>query len=138
MKDRAQSKLIWISGEGMRIGPIYRCARCLLAAGLVVASTALGALPAAAQSSQPTAGPANLGAAMAQYRAALEAYNESHDAYAAAASAYWREIAAKRQLRNAKRAHGEMLSLDDYVLTQPPVYSGPPKPRDPLKPEVPP
>jgi hypothetical protein len=25
--------------------------------------------------------------------------------------------------------------LDDYVLTQPPVYSGPPRPRDPLKPQ---
>ena len=121
----------------MGIGPIYRCARCLLAAGLIVASPALGA-PAAAQSSQPRAGPVNLGAAMAQYHAELEAYNQFHDAYAAAASAYWREIAAKRQLRNAKRANGEALSIDDYVLTQPPVYSGPPKPRNPLKPEAPP
>jgi hypothetical protein len=138
MKDRAQSKLIWTSGEGMRIGPIYRCAFCLLAAGLVVASAALGAPPVAAQSSQPTAGAANLGAAMAQYRAALEAYNHFHDAYAAAADAYWRDIAAKRRLRNAKRAQGETLSLDDYVLAQPPVYSGPPKPRNPLKPEAPP
>jgi len=121
----------------MGIGPIYRCARCLLAAGLIVASAAFGA-PAAAQSSQPPAGPVNLGAAMAQYHSPLEAYNQFHDAYAAAASAYWREIAAKRQLRNAKRARGEALSLDDYVLTQPPVYSGPPKPRNPLKPEAPP
>ena len=121
----------------MGIGPIYRCARCLLAAGLIVASAAFGA-PAAAQSSQPPAGPVNLGAAMAQYHSALEAYNQFHDAYAAAASAYWREIAAKRQLRNAKRANGEALSLDDYVLTQPPIYSGPPKPRNPLKPEAPP
>jgi len=121
----------------MGIGPIYRCARCLLAAGLIVASPALGA-PAAAQSSQPRAGPVNLGAAMAQYHAELEAYNQFHDAYAAAASAYWREIAAKRQLRNAKRANGEALSIDDYVLTQPPVYSGPAKPRNPLKPEAPP
>ena len=137
MKDLAQSKPIWTSGERMGIGPIYRCARCLLAAGLIVASPALGA-PAAAQSSQPRAGPVNLGAAMAQYHAELEAYNQFHDAYAAAASAYWREIAAKRQLRNAKRANGEALSIDDYVLTQPPVYSGPPKPRNPLKPEAPP
>ena len=42
------------------------------------------------------------------------------------------------QLRNAKRAHGEELSIDDYVLVQPPVYTGPPKPRNPVKPEVPP
>jgi hypothetical protein len=120
----------------MGIGSIYRYTRCLLAAGLVVALAALVA-PAAAQSSQPPAGPVNLGAAMAQYHSALEAYNQFHDAYAAAASAYWREIAAKRQLRNAKRANGQALSLDDYVLTQPPIYSGPPKPRNPLKPEAP-
>jgi hypothetical protein len=108
----------------------------LLAVCLVVAS-AVFAPPAAAQSSQPFGGPAAPGA-MAQYHAALEAYNQSHDAYAAAAGAYWREIAAKRKSRNAKRAQGEALSLDDYVLAQPPVYSGPPKPRNPLKPEVPP
>ncbi len=75
---------------------------------------------------------------MEQYRRALDAYEHAHSSYATAAGAYWREIAAKRQLRNAKRAHGEALSLDDYVLTQPPVYSGPPKPRNPLQPEVPP
>jgi hypothetical protein len=121
----------------MSIGPTYRCALCLLAC-LVVASAALRAPPAAAQSSQATGGPENLAAAMAQYRNALDVYNRAHDPYAAAASAYWHEIAAKRQLRNAKRAHGEALSLDDYVLIQPPVYSGPAKPRNPLKPEVPP
>ena len=40
----------------------------------------------------------------------------------------------------AKRANHEALALDDYVLTQPPVYTGPPKPRDPSKPaeEAPP
>jgi len=75
---------------------------------------------------------------MAEYLRALDAYDKAHAIYAAAASAYWHEIAAKRQLRNARRAHGEELSLDDYVLAQPPVYSGPPKPRNPVKPEVPP
>ncbi len=116
----------------------YRHALFLLAACLVVASAALRSLPAAAQSGQPMAGSPNLAAAMAQYRNALDAYEHVHAIYAAAAGAYWREIAAKRQLRNAKRAHGEALSLDDYVLAQPPVYGGPPKPRNPLKPEVPP
>ena len=122
----------------MKFGLTYRCTLFLLATCLVAASGVFRAPPAIAQSGQPMAGPANLAGAVAQYRAALDAYNKAHDAYAAAASAYWREIAAKRQLRNAKRAHGEALSLDDYVLTQPPVYSGPPKPRNPVKPEVPP
>jgi len=74
---------------------------------------------------------------MEQYRVLLEQYNRAHDTYAAAADAYWNAIAEKRKLRNAKRAHGEALAIDDYVLDQPPVYTGPPKPRNPVKPEVP-
>jgi hypothetical protein len=80
----------------------------------------------------------DLAAAMAQYRHALEEYNKAWQSYAAASSAYWTAISEKRQLRNAKRARGEPLSISDYVLAQPPVYSGPPKPRNPLKPETPP
>jgi len=92
----------------------------------------------AAQPNPTTPGAIDHASAMAQYLRALELYDGAHARYAAAATAYWREIAAKRKLRNAKRAHGEALSLDDYVLVQPPVYSGPPKPRNPVKPEVPP
>ena len=75
---------------------------------------------------------------MAEYLRALDSYDRAHAIYAAAANAYWHDIAAKRQLRNAKRARGEALSLEDYVLTQPPLYSGLPKPRNPVQPEVPP
>jgi hypothetical protein len=74
---------------------------------------------------------------MAQYRRALEAYNQAQQLYAAASSASWSSISEKRKLRNGKRARGEELSLDDYVLKQPPVYTGPPKPQNPLKPEAP-
>jgi hypothetical protein len=70
-------------------------------------------------------------AAMAQYRRALAEYEEAHAAYAAEADAYWSLITQKRRERAAKRASQEALSLDDYVLTQPPVYAGPPKPVDP-------
>jgi len=104
---------------------------CLAVTCLVLERAALHA-----QSGQQL--PPDLAAAMAQYRRALDAYNTAHDAYAAAAGAYWNAVAAKRQLRNAKRAQGEPLTIDDYVLTQPPVYTGPPKPRNPIKPEVPP
>jgi hypothetical protein len=119
----------------MNIGPIYRGTLFSLAAGIVLVSAALRA-PVAAQGTQPMADSAPV--AMEQYRQALDAYEQAHAIYAAAASAYWHEIAAKRGLRNGKRAHGEALALDDYVLAQPPVYSGPPKPPNPLKPEVPP
>jgi type II secretory pathway pseudopilin PulG len=108
---------------------------------LIIAIAAVLVSPAAPQSSQPADALAQhpeLAAAMAQYRRALEEYNKVWQSYTAASSAYWTLISEKRQLRNAKRARGELLSISDYVLAQPPVYTGPPKPRDPLKPERPP
>ena len=111
---------------------------CLLAVSFVLSSTA-GALAAEAQKDQAAA-PAVSAEAMAQYRRALAEYQAARTAYAAAADAYWSSIAQQRRQRNAKRANHEQLSIDDYVLTQPPVYAGPPKPRDPSKPteQVPP
>jgi len=108
---------------------------------LAIAMAALLISPAASQSSQPADAPAQqpeLAAAMAQYRRALEEYNRAWQSYTAASSAYWNQISEKRQFRNTKRSRGEPISISDYVLTQPPVYTGPPKPRNPLKPEVPP
>jgi len=94
----------------------------------------LAMMPAAAQTAEvrqaAVAVPASP-AAMAQYRRALAEYEEAHAAYAAEADAYWSLITQKRRERAAKRASQEPLSLDDYVLTQPPVYAGPPKPVDP-------
>ena len=74
--------------------------------------------------------------AMAQYRRALAEYRSAWATYDAVAEAYWRSISEKRHMRSAKRANREPISLDDYVLTQPPVYTGPPKPRDPSKPQT--
>jgi hypothetical protein len=108
---------------------------------LAIAIAALLISPAAAQSSESAnalAQQPELAAAVAQYRRALEDYNRTWQSYTAASSAYWNQISEKRHLRNAKRARGEPVSISDYVLTQPPVYTGPPKPRNPLKPEVPP
>jgi hypothetical protein len=111
---------------------------CLLAVSFVLSSTA-GALAAEAQKDQAPA-PAVSAEAMAQYRRALAEYQAARTAYAAMADAYWNSIVQQRRQRNAKRANHEQLSIDDYVLTQPPVYAGPPKPRDPSKPaeQVPP
>jgi hypothetical protein len=90
-----------------------------------------------AQSPSPAATPPASAAAMAQYRRELAAYLQAHDAYQAAAKTYWASIADKRRSRSAMRARGTPITLDDYVLTQPPVYSGPPKPHDPSKPPEP-
>jgi hypothetical protein len=40
-------------------------------------------------------------------------------------------VVQKRRLRNARRREHEEIRLDDYVLTQPPVYVGPPPPSPP-------
>jgi hypothetical protein len=112
---------------------------CLPTGLLAVAMIASWISPAAPQSSPTTdalVAQPELAAALAQYRRALEDYNRAWQSYTAASGAYWNLISEKRQLRNAKRARGEPLSISDYVLAQPPVYTGPPKPRNPLKPEV--
>jgi hypothetical protein len=66
----------------------------------------------------------------ASYEARLAAYTRARNAYEAEASAYWDEISDKRRTRFAKRRNGEAVGVNDYVLTQPPVYSGPPRPTD--------
>jgi hypothetical protein len=64
-------------------------------------------------------------------------YYAARAAFEAEASAYWTSIAEKRRGRNAKRRDRQPIALDDYVLTQPPVYTGPPRPPGP-PPEPPP
>ncbi|HYQ07892.1 MAG TPA: hypothetical protein VER26_13070 [Xanthobacteraceae bacterium] len=113
----------------------------LLAAVLSIALTAF-AVPWASPASAQNAGSAvglspELASAMAQYHRALDEYNKARQSYAAASDAYWNLISEKRQLRNTKRARGEQLSITDYVLVQPPIYTGPPKPQNPLKLELP-
>jgi hypothetical protein len=72
--------------------------------------------------------------AIAEYRRKLKEYEEAR----APVDAYWNSISEKRRGRNAKRRAGQQITLDDYVLTQPPVYTGPKKPVDPSAPERPP
>jgi len=98
----------------------------LLAGGLSVP------LLARAQNAPPGA------TATADYQARLAQYQAARGAYEAEAIGYWDAVAAKRRVRNAKRRDHEAIGLDDYVLTQPPVYSGPPRPVDPRAPAPPP
>jgi hypothetical protein len=72
--------------------------------------------------------------AIAEYRRKLREYQEARAAFEQEASAYWSSIAEKRRVRNAKRRERQPIALDDYVLTQPPVYTGPKRPLD-LSPE---
>jgi hypothetical protein len=75
---------------------------------------------------------------MAEYRRKLAEYTAIRQAFDEEAGAYWATISEKRKARSAKRRNGETVALSDYVLTQPPIYSGPPKPIDPSAPPTPP
>jgi hypothetical protein len=69
--------------------------------------------------------------AIAEYRRKLREYQEARAAFEEEAGAYWSAISEKRKGRNAKRRDRQAIVLDDYVLTQPPVYSGPKRPVNP-------
>jgi hypothetical protein len=69
--------------------------------------------------------------AIAEYRRKLREYQEARAAFEEEASAYWNSIAEKRRGRNAKRREHRAIGLDDYVLTQPPLYAGPKPPVNP-------
>ena len=67
----------------------------------------------------------------AEYQHNLAAYTLARQKFDGEAAAYWGAVAQKRRLRNAKRREGQEIVLDDYVLTQPPLYAGPPPPPAP-------
>ncbi len=75
---------------------------------------------------------------VAEYRRRLRDYTLAWQSFDSAASAYWSAIVEKRRARMTKRRNGQTVSLDDYVLTQPPLYDGPPRPIDPSAPDRPP
>jgi len=99
---------------------------CLLAAGMLIA-----ARPAHAQG-------ALTGPTTSDYQARLAQYQAARGAYESEASAYWEAVADKRRARNTKRRDHLPIGLDDYVLIQPPIYTGPPRPVDPRAPTQPP
>lgn len=72
----------------------------------------------------------NPAAENALYRAKLSAYEAANAAYEEVAAPYWKSIAQKRSRRRANRTFLN-LRAEDYVLKQPPLYSGPPKPVSP-------
>src|SRR6267154_4217621 len=113
--------------HAIRYGPGYLALALLLIEPQAVAMGA-ATLPAAtagamAQAASPQA--------IAEYRRKLREYQEARGAFDQEASAYWGSISEKRRGRNAKRREHVPIALDDYVLTQPPVYTGPKRPVNP-------
>ncbi|MDB5601255.1 MAG: hypothetical protein JWN71_3299 [Xanthobacteraceae bacterium] len=76
--------------------------------------------------------PVDMDAALAQYQQQMAAYTAAREAYEEVAGPYWAAITEKRRLRVAKRRDRQPVDFDDYVLTQPPTYTGPKRPVDPL------
>ena len=112
--------------HAIRYGPGYLALALLLVpqAGAMDAAVLPAATAGAmAQAASPQA--------IAEYRRKLREYQEARAAFEQEASAYWNSIADKRRGRNAKRRDRQSIALDDYVLTQPPVYAGPKRPVDP-------
>ncbi len=93
------------------------------AAAIDAATLPLATAGAMAQAASPQA--------IAEYRRRLKEYLEARAAFDQEAGAYWNSIAEKRRGRNAKRREHQTIMLDDYVLTQPPVYAGPRRPVNP-------
>jgi hypothetical protein len=96
-------------------------------AALLTGLILLGFSPPA-QAQDAAAKPAIARAAAGSHKAKIEAYIQARKAFDAEAEAYWDQIAAKRRVRFAKRRDGTAVVLEDYVLTQPPIYTGPPRP----------
>jgi hypothetical protein len=116
----------------MNVRPIRRCLWLPAVALLLGAPSAMAidgdalAAPisdAMAQAASPQA--------IAEYRRKLAEYQAARAAFEQQAGPYWASISEKRKGRNAKRRERQPITLDDYVLTHPPLYSGPKKPVDP-------
>src|SRR3979411_3386779 len=113
--------------HAIRYGPGYLALALLLivpqAVAMDAATLPAGTASAMAQAASPQA--------IAEYRRKLREYQEARAGFEQEASAYWNSIADKRRGRNAKRREHLAIGLDDYVLTQPPVYTGPKRPVNP-------
>lgn len=77
------------------------------------------------------AAPVDMDAAIARYRQQMAVYTAAREAHEEVAGPYWAAVSEKRKTRFAKRREGQQIGLDDYVLTHPPIYSGPKRPVDP-------
>jgi hypothetical protein len=84
----------------------------------------------------PSAKADDLDRARAIYRQQLAAYRSARAAYESEAAGYWAAINQKRKRRLYRLRLSEPPVADDYVVEQPPLYSGPPRPKDPDKPDA--
>jgi hypothetical protein len=94
------------------------------------ALTLMGFFPSQLRIASAESEPAPRPDAKLDYQRALAEYDAAQQQFQALANAYWKAIADQRKLRVTKRGNGQAIGIDDYVLTQPPTYTGPAKPKD--------
>jgi hypothetical protein len=112
--------------------PLIRCCLGIVALALSAGVPQAGAIEAGASSAIIDAmAQAASPQAIADYRRKLKEYQEARAAFDEEAGAYWSAITEKRRGRNLKRRERQPITLEDYVLTQPPLYSGPKRPQNP-------
>jgi hypothetical protein len=116
----------------MRLRSVRNSCGCLLAALLLLPSQGSAAAPAENSNASMRVAQSIFGAF--EYRRKVAEYNAARQQYDAEVDAYWSSVADKRRSRAAKRRGSGDIRLEDYILTQPPVYSGPPRPVDPSAP----
>src|SRR6266511_3767030 len=108
----------------IRLGSGFVALALLAGAPRVMAMEASTLPPSIADAMAQAASPQ----AIAEYRRKLKEYQEARAAFEEEAGGYWAAISEKRKGRSAKRRERQTITLDDYVLTQPPVYTGPKRP----------
>src|SRR3954453_18288979 len=101
-------------------------ALALMAGAPRLLACAISTLPASAADAMAQVSPA-----VADYQRRLADYQAARAEFEAVAGPYWAAITEKRRGRNAKRRDRQPITLDDYVLTHPPLYSGPKRPVNP-------
>jgi hypothetical protein len=110
--------------------PLIRMGFGLVALALLGAPQAVATEPLSASTADAMAQTASP-QAIAEYRRKLQQYQDARAAFEEEAGPYWKSISDKRRGRNAKRRDRQTITLDDYVLTHPPLYAGPKRPVDP-------
>jgi hypothetical protein len=102
----------------------------LLRAALVFIAGELVLTPASLAQSNP-APVSSQQRQRAAYEEALASYRKAQDLFAGETDKYWEKIHTQQLIRRSKRAAGSVIAETDYVLQQPPEYSGPPAPKLP-------
>ena len=67
----------------------------------------------------------------ATYQEKLSAYRSAYSAFQVKSDRYWAEISRKKKIRSDRRKAGKTIKRKHFVLSHPPKYTGPKRPKNP-------